>query len=395
MKRIPVCRSFVVLIGAALLAPAGPATAQSVVSLDAPQARLDEAFGLVQRVRELPDGRVLLADPLGKVLVLVDLDAGTVDTVGQEGAGPDEYRQPDAVYALPGDSTLLLDLGNGRLTVLDPDLGFGTTHPLASGTPGPGGDFSVRLPQGVDAEGRVYFRSMGGIGPGGPPTHASLMRWDRSSDQVDSVSALLREKMSVTRSGGPDNQSVSMGPIPLSPRDGWAVAWDGRVAIARAEPYHLEWIWPDGRVVSGPAVDYDPVRIGGSEKEEWVNNRESRGGGVAVSVAMNNGQVQTSFARGGGAGNPDVDQYQWPDVKPAFDAADVLVSATGEAWVRRHRESGATPRYDVFGGDGALKYQVELSEGRRVIGFGSRSVYVTRIDEFGLQYLERYERPGD
>ena len=56
------------------------------------------------------------------MLFVVDMDAGTRAQVGAEGQGPEEYRQPDAVWPLPGDSTLLVDLGNGRLVVLGPDL---------------------------------------------------------------------------------------------------------------------------------------------------------------------------------------------------------------------------------------------------------------------------------
>ena len=102
-----------------------PAAAQTVTVLTTADASFPESFSTVRGLRELPDGRVLIADGLGQVLVIVDLDAGTVDTVGRVGGGPREYRMPDRLFALPGDSILLVDLGNGRLTVLDPDLEFG------------------------------------------------------------------------------------------------------------------------------------------------------------------------------------------------------------------------------------------------------------------------------
>lgn len=370
-----------------------PLEAQDVV-LESPNATVREAFGLVQSVRELPDGRIVFADPMGKALVLADLDAGTLDTLGKEGAGPDEYRQPDNVFALPGDGTLLVDLGNARLTKLDADLQFGATLPLATGSPGPGGNFSVRFPQGVDSGGRIYYRAMA-VGGGEPPTHAAVLRWDPESDAVDSITAVLRERVSIQRSGGPNNQNVSMGPVPLSPQDGWAVAWDGRVAVVRAEPYRVDWISPDGRVVSGSEVPYEGVAIGRAEKEDWVETRESRGGGVSVSVQVTNGDVRTGFARGGGgSGTPDLDQYEWPEVKPPFDAAEVLITNTNEVWVRRHLEAGEAPLYDVFDADGERQYSVGLNEGRRVIGFGSSSVYVSRTDELGLNYVERYPKPS-
>jgi hypothetical protein len=45
-------------------------------SLGAPTAAFPEDFGAIQSVREMPDGSVLVADPLGGALYSVDLDAG-------------------------------------------------------------------------------------------------------------------------------------------------------------------------------------------------------------------------------------------------------------------------------------------------------------------------------
>lgn len=88
----------------------------AIVPLGNAEAAYAESFAALQTVRELEDGRVLVADPLGQVVVRVDLDAGTADTIGSVGEGPEEYIQPDAVWPLPGGRTLLVDLGNGRLT---------------------------------------------------------------------------------------------------------------------------------------------------------------------------------------------------------------------------------------------------------------------------------------
>ena len=65
-----------------------------------------EAFSFLNGVRELSDGRVLAADPLSQVVLRIDLDAGTADTLGGVGPGPQEYMEPDQVRPLTGDSTL-------------------------------------------------------------------------------------------------------------------------------------------------------------------------------------------------------------------------------------------------------------------------------------------------
>ncbi|HBE00703.1 MAG TPA: hypothetical protein DC060_21240, partial [Gemmatimonadetes bacterium] len=99
-----------------------PSHARAQATLGAPTAVFPEDFGTIGSVRELPDGRVLVADPLSNALYALDMDAGTRVVIGREGEGPEEYQQPDGVWALPGGSTLLVDLGNGRLTTLDADL---------------------------------------------------------------------------------------------------------------------------------------------------------------------------------------------------------------------------------------------------------------------------------
>ena len=59
----------------------------------------------------------------------------------------------------PGDSTLLVDLGNGRTVMLGPDLRFGPTAPIALTEPGPGRPLVLALPQGVDSDGNILDTS--------------------------------------------------------------------------------------------------------------------------------------------------------------------------------------------------------------------------------------------
>ncbi|MEJ2238499.1 MAG: hypothetical protein P8X82_09405 [Gemmatimonadales bacterium] len=67
------------------------------------------------------------------------------------------------------------------------------------------------------------------------------------------------------------------------------------------------------------------------------------------------------------------------------------VSGTGELWVRRYGRADAAPAFDVFDGDGKLVKRILLPEGREVVGFGVGVVYLVRIDEFDLPWLEKYQ----
>ncbi len=374
-------------------------TASSAARLDAqvpqyrltqPDAVLEQAFGLVLRIREMPDGRVLIADPLGQALALADLAAGTADTIGRVGQGPEEYRQPDAVYAFPGDSTLLVDLGNARLTVLGPDGSFGPTMPIAQGEPrGPGlGGMMMVLPQDVDGRGRIYFQPPG-FRPGAAlPDSGFVVRMDRSTGTFDTVATVKLQELNRSTSGGAGNQSVRISAVPYSPRDGWAVAPDGRVAVVRSNGYYVEWIHPDGRVVKGPQVPFRPVPIRRAEKQEWVARRNN---GIAIGISIANGVRQTSFSRGGSRGGSDLDRYDWPDTKPAFNPTSARVDRDGNLWVERYGPANSARGYDIFDANGALQARITLPAGRQLVGFGQEAaVYLVFTDEFDLQYLERY-----
>ncbi len=361
------------------------------------EATFPEAFSFVATARELPDGTLLVADPLARELVVVDMDAGTKRVIGREGQGPEEYRQPDAVWPLPGDSTLLVDLGNGRLTVLGPDLAFRSTSPIAMGEPGPGREFILAMPQGVDGRGRVYAQAMGRMGMGAAlPDSAAILRLDRGSESADTLGMFKLPERTRQTAGGANNQRVSIQDIPLSPQDAWGVAADGSVALARSGDYHLEWVRPDGSVQRGAPVEYDPVRIRKAEKEEWAADQGRAGGGVSIGVQMMNGAMSMSLSRGGGSGatgESDLDQYEWPDDKPPFYGSRIPVDGARHAWVRRHVRAGAPSLYDVFGPDAEHVGTVQLADGRRVIGFGSEALYAVHFDEFDLVYLERYRLP--
>jgi hypothetical protein len=375
--------------------PAEAQRAPEPIRLGAPAATFPQDFGAIQTVRELPDGRVLVADPLSKAVYLVDLAEGRRTVVGREGQGPGEYRQPDAVWPLPGDSTLLVDLGNGRLVTVGPDLSFGASVPIALGDPRPGQGMVMALPQGVDGQGRIYARAMGGPGGGPYPDSAAILRIHRGTRAVDTAATFKLQSVTQAVSGGAATSEVRISPIPLSPEDAWGVAPDGSVVVARSADYRVEWVAPDGSVSRGSPVPFTPVRIGNAEREEQLLEQGRSGGGIAIGVEMRNDQVSVTFSRGGaGARGRDAAQYSWPQAKPPFYSGRIPVDPLGRAWVRRHVRAGEPSTYDVFDRRGERVATVLLDHGKRVVGFGKEAVYVVAFDALDLSYLERYALPG-
>ena len=378
----------------AFLASGAPSLSAQVQEqqLNNPVATFPEAFSNVAGLLELPDGRALVADGLGQALVVLDLAAGTADTVGRTGAGPQEYRQPDGIFPLPGDSILLVDLGNGRLTAVGPDFSFGETWPIAQGAMGMrGGSMTMRLPRAIDSQGRIYLQGRMPMRPGAPlPDSAYIVRWDRSTDVVDTLGTVKEQERTMNRSGGANNQNISISPVPMSPQDGWAASGDGRLGIVRSAGYYVEWIFPDGRVVRGPNNEFGSSGVRRADKEAYMDRMQRNSLGVEI---MNvNGSMTTAFRRGmrGGPDQPGFDDLNWPDVLPAFQASGIHVAKNGELWVERYVSAGTAPVYDVFDENAVLVRRLTLPEGRTVVGFGNGSVYLARIDEFDLQWLEKY-----
>lgn len=355
------------------------------VTLGAPAAVHPGEFSMITGLRELRDGSVLVSDPIETRLIRLDPTLRRETPLGRVGPGPGEYRQPDGLWPLPADSTLLVDLGNNRLTVITPEGRLGESRVLAEPSPN-GRGLTLMMPNGVDRRGRVYFR-------GGLPGQDSLpvMRLDRATGQSARVAMLRGPSVNRQESGGANNRREVTGPVPLAPSDGWAASPAGRVFVVRAADYRVEVTQPDGSITRGAPVRWSPVRVTDKDKEEWRSELQ-RGGGIAVNMENRNGQLSMSLSRG--RMPPDATRADnFPEVKPPFDPAEVFVDGKERLWVRRHQPAGSVALYDVFDERGSLMMSVRLGASRQVAGMGANSVYVVRYDEDDLQHLERYALP--
>ena len=373
--------AFVSLVVAVPLAAQG-----RQVTLGPATARATEPLSLVTTVRELASGALMVADPIEKKLLRFDAALKAATTIGREGGGPGEYRQPDAVWPFPGDSTLVTDLGNARLSVVGPGGAFGRSIPMAGGASG--GPPSVIFPGGVDARGNIYFAPPAG---GGRLDSTDVVRVDAKGGAAQPVARLKSPDLDRQESGSANARQVRIRPIPLSASDTWGVAADGRLAVFRSGDYHMEWIG-NGPTKVGAPVKTTRVKIGTAEKKEWVS-QQMLSGGINMQVQEENGRRTMSFGRARPTEEPDTEGYKWPALKPYFESGAVRIDAAGRAWVRRLREAGQLPLYDVFGADGALVGSVTFPKGRTLLGFGAKGLYAADVDDDGVYTLERYALP--
>ncbi len=109
--------------------PVGGQTPPEVL-LHPARAFTGEPFSRIRGVVELGPGEVLVADQIEQALYRVDFGHQVRTLLAGRGEGPEEYATPVGIYPFRGDSALLVDLGNGRLSVLAPEGVIKRTEPL-------------------------------------------------------------------------------------------------------------------------------------------------------------------------------------------------------------------------------------------------------------------------
>ena len=374
-----------VLAAPAALLPQ-PVLAQSVprVSLGRAEAELSDPFDNVTAVRELSDGRVIVADRFAKTVTLADFRAGTATAIGREGQGPGEYAFPAGLVALPGDTTLLVDPGQRRFLVIGP--GAKPTGLLSF----PGNMMGLLRVRGSDRQGRVYLQGneMSGLQPGAKlPDSVVVLRWDRARDRIDTLGRIKVPSLQTASSGSANARSFVMRAQPFSPQDDWSVGADGQVAVARVGNYHVEWWKPTGQKVSGPAVAYQKVAVSQADKDRYkAASGNPRGGFRMIVEGGGRGAAPT-------APPPSLSEPDWPEFKPAFRDGTSQVAPDGSLWVQRYGAAEAPLVYDVFDASGRLTRQVAMPKGTRLVGFGAHGMYVATTTEDELETLARYPRP--
>jgi hypothetical protein len=395
-----VIRSSYVVLATLSLGVGVSAQSPAPRKLGAPTASLDQEFTTIDGVRELKDGRLILLDARDFAIHVVDLKAKSTRKIGRRGDGPGEFQLPRSVLPSRGDTTLLLDMARfNKVAVITPAGeigGFISTVDSAVSLRG----FIVGA---SDLAGRLYENSYGG-------DSNSIVRWDRGSGRRDTLGHLSMKVVSPlvepaqARTGGAPGSAAGGGrsagggeragaragsPPPFFSVTEWAVSPDGRVAIVTPQPYRVTLVNSSGTRVQGAPIPVAVISVGDAEKEQFHKDRQK----PVAQIAFANGVQTTSYVKPRYT-PPD----EWPTVMPAFVKENGVNAATfasdGMLWVKRATKAGAPPLFDVFDPSAKLSYQLELPAGRKLIGFGNGVVYLARVDDDDLHYLERYALPA-
>ena len=153
-----------------------PVSAEPRLTIGTSEGEDPERLPRVRGAARLPDGSIAVAEDGSGELRLFDSTGAHRRTMGGRGEGPGEFRNPWGVWALPGDTLWVGDIGiigsmrddrrPWRFNVFGPDGRFVRAvqpEPLFYNTPTGGGVLSGASPCGPGASGvRILTDSMSG-----------------------------------------------------------------------------------------------------------------------------------------------------------------------------------------------------------------------------------------
>lgn len=351
---------------AILLLPAvAAAQREPVITLKPANASLAEEYSKIKSVRELADGRVLIGDERERRLVVADLRSGMVSVIARVGRGPGEFQSVGPFVALPRDSTLMPDWGSQRWLLLADARVVATVPPET-----PAIKIARVMALGADGHGRVLswkFALATGGRPFAPADSLFLIRVERATGRADTIGRLrsLYERGKLFGGG----REVAVPPMAVG--DQALLFADGWVAIARLDPYRVDWRAADGRIARGAPLPFSATKVDEREKRAYLDRLTKKWGQA-----------------------PQYADDVWPADLPPFESDALLPAPDGKLLIRRvPTASQPNPRYDLVDRRGALTGQITLPEGQHIVGFGAKSVYVAVTDDDGIQRLRRHPWP--
>jgi len=349
-----------------------------VIPLPPPDATLNEELARVISVRELPDGRVLITDIKENRLVIGDFRKNVASTIGRAGKGPGEYTSVGRLWPIGGDTTFMSEPYQSRWHTVVGDRIVKTQSdvPALRALPTPI-NLGVNLRR--EVFGRAFPRNAKGQLSRSDSSAVVRIAWTGAPH--DTIGYLAPEKMDagsapVAAAGGgaPSGKRTFM--ISIKATDQLVVFPDGPFAIVRGDPYRVDWCTALKQCLNGPVLN-------GAEPAMSARDRDA---------------YRIAFIRAARTIATEADLMEgWPATVPPFDTpggpddGSVWPTAGGKVAIERVPTAAwPTYTYDVVDRQGKRVASVSVPLGQFVIGFGVKRVYTVKVDETGVQRLQRH-----
>ncbi len=278
-------------------------------------------LGAARSILLASDGRLIVVDPSYRSLLEFDPTGRLLRRLGREGAGPGEYREPYSVAWL-GDTLALLDPGNGRIGLFEPDGRWLTSWPVPRIT---GGQF-IRLYRTPGAFWSFSLR------PTASGSEGVFVRYSATGPGDTIVAVRKAPGLAASRTCRTPDGGLTFFTTPYGGSLVAIPAGGGTQAVAVTSQYAVAVLGPDGDTLRLIRRERPPVPVSDADWEagsaEWVRFRA---------------QWPTASC--------DHGEFERPAVKPVI--IGMFVDDRGGLWVEALTPTGV--RYDVFDGDGRLE----------------------------------------
>ena len=370
-------------------------------NLGPPSATSDTQAGSIAGLKQLPNGRVLVNDPISRRLVVLDSNlrtfAVTADSSARSGRAYPASRV-GALYSYRGDSSLLIDWDSRAFLVIGTDGRVGRVMAHVRTDDLINVNYPWAITAGGDPMGRFVYRdrptqrfdsTTSKLGPVRPFSRIAdtlaLLRADFDHRTIDTVGlvAIPHTEAAVYTTGASGKQegAIRVNPLLIAPDD-WAVLSDGTVAIVRAQDYHVDWVSMDGKTVSTARMPVDWRRLSDADKQARVDSVKAIIDSLATTTRPYGWTTRTRFSIDGPHADTIVPTVRFapldemPDYVPPFRHGTVRADADNHIWILPTASFSARDGllYDVVNRQGRLFMRVQLPAGRDIAGFGPGGV---------------------
>jgi hypothetical protein len=342
-------------------------------------------FGEITSAVLMSDGRIVVADAQAAELKVYDSTGRHLRTVGRSGSGPGEYRRISALYRTRGDTLLVADPQNRRITRLSPSLetlstimlqGIPWVRPPNSTGGQPLRGYVVLQVKGVFDNGSLLATSARGGAPTPEVTNVSrdtlgLRLVNPAAGTTDSVGSVVAGQWFQFF---PGDGSFTFGQPPWGHVESLAVARD-RYYYGTAERFEIEERSPDGRLVRLIRVCEQPNVIDARRINELIERYLGELPPEAV-------RSQEAALRG----------IPHPAVGPSY--LRLLVDQADRLWVQHYTAPGTSEVWRVLDREGRWLGSVQLPDGISLLDAANDHIVGRHTDELDVETIRtfRFER---
>lgn len=321
----------------------------------------------------LSDGRIVLSDNGSFQLRVFGPDGTFLGRWGREGEGPGEFQSIEIVGKLAGDTVVVLDGRQRRISLFHPDTGF-----LAQSTIEEEVGMTF-VSNGLFRDGSIVFGGGLTFGPGGDLPSDGLNRSDtpyRSARLDGSLAAdfgtVPGPEVFMRSRGAGGEYMISATVIPFGRRPA-AFAHGSWFYAGSSDTYQLSVFDDSGRLDRVLRVLAPLPPVTGQDVDELIEERVA-----ALEDPSQAPAVRTSMR-----------EMPTPETMPAYGG--LIVDEADFLWIQDFPRPGVRLRtWTVFDPEGTPRTRLSLPSDNRVLEIGEDHLMAVFEDSLGVEYLRIY-----